>query len=463
MRLFPKRILLKTSMSLFLFYFTLSGINAQIRLSNKQNITAMPTIEINSSGELEIKPSETSSKNDFDFFAGKWNVHNKKLKSRLSNSNEWIEFDATQEMRKVLTSIGNVDNMYATIDGKPYEGMTVRLFNPATRLWSIYWADNNLGVMDKPVVGSFDRNTGTFFCKETFKDKEIIVKFHWDISNPDKPVWSQAFSPDNGKTWEWNWYMFFTRKENNTDQTLNENQPVKVIELRNYVIKPAQRDRFVDYFEENFIQSQNILGGYVLGQFRVKGADDNFFWIRGFHDMASRNKALNDFYYGPVWKEHKNVPNSMLANNDNVHLLKPLYNIDNARDSLTGFNSNWFGKPKGIAVVDFYIANQKLDKLIDFFSSKYIPLLKSSGVEDISFWISELMPNDFTPLPVFQDKNLLVSISFYKDELDYQSKIKQVEANMSEEYKNEMLDMVTIRNSLIIYPTEKSFSVKENK
>lgn len=234
---------------------------------------------------------------------------------------------------------------------------------------------------------------------------------------------------------------------------MNANQNIKVIELRNYVIKPGQRDRFIDYFEENFIQSQNIIGGYTLGQFRVKGADDNFFWIRGFHDMDSRDKFLNDFYYGPFWKQHKSVPNSMLVNNDNVHLLKPLNISNNSQDSAVGFNSNWFGKEKGIAVVDYYIANQKLDKLIVFFKTNYTSLLKAVGIGNISLWVSETIPNNFTVLPVFQDKNLLVGITFYKDELEYQSKMKEVETRMSEEVKSEMQDIVTIKTTLLLYPT----------
>ena len=250
----------------------------------------------------------------------------------------------------------------------------------------------------------------------------------------------------------------FTSKENPAEKNLNANQKIKVLELRNYLIRPGQRDSFIEYFENFFIQSQNILGGYTLGQYKVKGADDNFFWIRGFHDMKSRNEFLNDFYYGPVWKEHKAVANPMLLNNDNVHLLKPLNIADNSNDAI-GFNSNWFGKEKGIAVIDYFISNQKLPKLIEFVKTKYCPILKSAGMVDISFWISETEPNEFTALPVFQDKNLLVSISFYKDELEYQAKLKDVETKMNYELKTEMLDLVTIKNTLIIYPTNKSFLI----
>jgi hypothetical protein len=65
---------------------------------------------------------------------------------------------------------------------------------------------SDVGVMDPPVVGSFENGVGHFFCKDVFKGKNIIMMFRWDMRDKHNPVWSQAFSPDNGKTWEWNWY-----------------------------------------------------------------------------------------------------------------------------------------------------------------------------------------------------------------------------------------------------------------
>ena len=60
---------------------------------------------------------------------------------------------------------------------------------------------------DPPVVGSFDQNgVGHFFGKDTLNGKPILVVFRWDARNKDRPVWGQAFSPDNGKTWEWNFF-----------------------------------------------------------------------------------------------------------------------------------------------------------------------------------------------------------------------------------------------------------------
>ena len=161
--------------------------------------------------ELQIDPSKSSSEKDFDFFIGKWKIRNRKLKSRLNNCDEWIEFEAEQECRKILQGFGNQDFIHADIDGKPFEGMSLRLFNPTTKLWSIYWADNNEVALQIPQIGSFDGATGEFFARDIFDGKSIIVKFNWDATDENSPIWSQAFSADDGKTWEWNWYMYFER------------------------------------------------------------------------------------------------------------------------------------------------------------------------------------------------------------------------------------------------------------
>jgi len=162
---------------------------------------------------FQIVAAKSSSEKDFDFLIGKWKVDNRKLKSRLSGCSEWTEFEAQVDCRKILHGYGNIDSFQTTIDRMPFEGMSLRLFSPKTRLWSIYWANNETVELDIPQVGSFDNKIGSFFARDTYEQKDIIVQFRWDKSNPNTPVWSQAFSPDNGQTWEWNWYMTFQRED----------------------------------------------------------------------------------------------------------------------------------------------------------------------------------------------------------------------------------------------------------
>jgi hypothetical protein len=163
---------------------------------------------------LALKPSASSSANDFDFLVGKWRVRNRKLKARLANCAEWDEFDSELHMVKALNGLGNIENYYARFDDVPFEGLAIRLFDPSTRLWTIYWIDSHGMRMDThPVSGSFEKGLGKFYALDVFAGKPITVIYQWDTSNPAQPIWSQAFSQDGGATWEWNWQMTLSKIE----------------------------------------------------------------------------------------------------------------------------------------------------------------------------------------------------------------------------------------------------------
>ena len=149
---------------------------------------------------LPLPPSGNSSKHDFDLLIGFWHVHNRALRSRLTGSDDWKEFEFTNETRRILNGFGNVDE----------SGSTMRMFDPTTRLWTIYSAFPGATEIDQ-MKGSFENGVGKFFSREIYGGKPIITQFQWDATNLDAPVWSQAMSDDEGKTWEWNWYMRFTR------------------------------------------------------------------------------------------------------------------------------------------------------------------------------------------------------------------------------------------------------------
>jgi len=183
---------------------------AQKNVLKTDTSLAIPRLNFDANGNLLIKASSASSHSDFDFLVGKWKMYHRRLNKRLENCKEWTEFESTDSNYKILSGTADMD-IYSTtqmpgLEGKLFEGVTLRLFDPKTRLWSLYWVASNVGVLDPPVVGSFENNVGHFFTKDTFNGKNIIVVFRWDVRDKDHPIWSQAFSPDDGKTWEWNWY-----------------------------------------------------------------------------------------------------------------------------------------------------------------------------------------------------------------------------------------------------------------
>ncbi len=156
--------------------------------------------------------TEAKGRYEFDFMLGEWKINNRRLKERLNNCEEWEEFPADYVNRPLLLGYGNMDQFNTTIKGKEFEGFSLRLLNPETGEWKIYWiATNSLEVTD-PVVGKFVDGRGEFFSTTKWKDKDMIVRFLWLDIETETPRWEQAFSLDDGKTWETNWIMEFSRK-----------------------------------------------------------------------------------------------------------------------------------------------------------------------------------------------------------------------------------------------------------
>lgn len=112
----------------------------------------------------------------------------------------------------MLDGIGNVEELRATFpDGEPLIGMTVRIFDPSTRLWSLYWADSRSGRLFPPVVGRFQDGIGEFFGDDVQDGIPVKVIFRWRDMSPTFARWEQTMSADGGATWEWYWEMIFAR------------------------------------------------------------------------------------------------------------------------------------------------------------------------------------------------------------------------------------------------------------
>ena len=156
---------------------------------------------------------EIPGAHDFDFWMGRWQVRGRVLRERLAGCDEWDDIEAVSEAWPLLGGLGNVDEFHTDFRGG-FIGASVRLFDPGTQLWSIYWADSRRpGPLDLPVVGSFDGDAGIFEGPDTFEGRPILVRYTWSRVTTPTPRWEQAFSEDGGETWETNFVTDFTRAE----------------------------------------------------------------------------------------------------------------------------------------------------------------------------------------------------------------------------------------------------------
>ena len=155
-------------------------------------------------------PKHTS---DFDFLTGTWHVRHHKLRSRLTGCTEWDDFESTFEARTHLGGLVSVDEGALTgVDGAPYRGMTFRTYDVETGEWRLHWFDSRyLGWDTAPVLGRFVDGVGEFVAQDVHNGVPILCRFHWTVHSPEKAGWEQAFSTDDGATWEVNWEMVETR------------------------------------------------------------------------------------------------------------------------------------------------------------------------------------------------------------------------------------------------------------
>ena len=149
---------------------------------------------------------------DFDFSLGDWNVRHRRLKKRLAGCTEWTEFSGRVSNGALLGGYGNVEDNLLHLPEGPYRAVALRSFDPQRGQWSIWWLDGRFpGQLDVPVVGRFEQGVGTFYADDTLDGRPIKVRFLWFTATPEQPRWEQAFSADDGATWETNWIMDFFR------------------------------------------------------------------------------------------------------------------------------------------------------------------------------------------------------------------------------------------------------------
>jgi hypothetical protein len=152
---------------------------------------------------------------DFDFFFGSWQQANRKrVKPLVQGDDEWIEFESFTEAAPILGGAGNVDTFRAPdFPGRPgFEGFSLRLYEPPTGVWRIWWASTvGDGQLEPPVVGRFENGVGLFECDEVIDGVPVKVRFTWKDITHDSATWEQSFSFDDGATWDTNWITRHTR------------------------------------------------------------------------------------------------------------------------------------------------------------------------------------------------------------------------------------------------------------
>lgn len=156
-------------------------------------------------------PAKLDGQKDFDWEIGKWKTHLKRLQRPLTGSTTWVEYEGTTVVRKVWGGKANLVELDVKGPAGRIEALSLRLYNPESRQWSLNFSNSAGGTVALPAIGEFKNGRGEFFNQETLNGRAIFVRFVITCSDKNTCRFEQAFSDDGGRSWEINWIAIDTR------------------------------------------------------------------------------------------------------------------------------------------------------------------------------------------------------------------------------------------------------------
>ena len=197
-----------------------------------------------------------------------------------------------------------------------------------------------------------------------------------------------------------------------------------VVELRQYTLKPGQRETLIALFDREFVETQEATGMTVIGQFRDVDRPDMFVWLRGFDDMEARKDALSAFYGGPIWAAHRDAANATMIDSDDVLLLKPAW--PGAKFDLSGLRRQAVAEAETMSdesrlpgFVEISIHHLQPGKEAGFterFRTEAVPRLAANGARLLGAFVTESAENTFPRLPVRIGENVFLSAIGFDNE-----------------------------------------------
>jgi hypothetical protein len=228
-----------------------------------------------------------------------------------------------------------------------------------------------------------------------------------------------------------------------------------VVELRQYTLRPGQRELLIELFDREFVESQEATGMQIIGQFRDLGEADRFVWLRGFPDMGSRAAALTAFYSGPVWAAHRATANATMLDVDDVLLLQPT-------GPETGFGRppRADGESEAVLTATVYPVAGATDeeKLLDFLRTRADPVLAEAGRRPIAELRTKTAVNTFPALPIREGEHVVARFARYANATEHTGYVQHLQASpMWQELRDELTGLLTgAPQRLRLRPTPRS-------
>jgi hypothetical protein len=130
-------------------------------------------------------PGARDGRHDFDFEIGTWKM----------------EPSGYGHVVRKLWDGATIAQLIVLKPSRHVRGSLLSIYTPASRQWSIYWADAEDGTLSPPLVGHFHDGVGTFVGHDTIDGRAALTRLRIFDITPRTFQTVQAESRDGGHTW----------------------------------------------------------------------------------------------------------------------------------------------------------------------------------------------------------------------------------------------------------------------
>ncbi len=198
-----------------------------------------------------------------------------------------------------------------------------------------------------------------------------------------------------------------------------ETKSSSIVELRQYTLYPGKRDTLIDLFEGDLLDPQEEMGAELIGQFRDLENPNRFVWLRGFPDMPTRGRTLEEFYNGLIWKAHREKANATMEDSDNVFLLRTAWPGSGFFLRRRVAVETGHSKTSLVTATICHFESMPNDNFLEFFRESLRPVLARSGAPSLAAFVSESSPNNYPRLPVREGENVFVWFTLFTSRKSY--------------------------------------------
>jgi hypothetical protein len=148
---------------------------------------------------------------DFDWEIGTWETQ-VQVRAPLDAGAAWAEFRGTSVVQAFSDGRTNLVDLNVTSGDRRIEGVSLRLYNPQARQWSLNFASMRDGTLTAPVFGAFVDGRGVFYGQDTVDGRVVMVRFVISDITVNSARFVQSYSDDGGQSWIDNWIAVDTRR-----------------------------------------------------------------------------------------------------------------------------------------------------------------------------------------------------------------------------------------------------------